>query len=71
MSDFNRYDSIFGTYSRYGSTEPHPSIGGTNVMQSSNFIANIGKVLLSEGTLKRRGCSNHGIDFMHLLLEVM
>ena len=65
ISDFRSFDSVFGKYVRYGSTEPHPSVGGINVMRNSHVMTTMGQGMGERLKFKRRSVTSLGLDFKY------
>ena len=66
ITHFCRYDFIFGSYSRYGTTEPHPSIDETTVMRGYHHVATMGSGTTSQSRkFYRKSIPTLGVDFVY------
>lgn len=67
INDFRRFDTIFGSFSRFGSTKgiPTGNITGT-ITQPHHVVATMGEGLnAAEPKFKRRDVRSYGIDFCY------
>ena len=68
ISHFHTFDSIFGTYARYGTTKKHPSVNETVGLELSHQVATVGNgIPPAERPINfyRRGIPTLGIDLKY------
>ena len=67
INDFRRFDTIFGSFSRFGSTKGIPTGNITGIItQPHHVVATMGEGLnAAEPKFKRRDVRSYGIDFRY------
>ena len=67
---FYSFDSVFGSFSCYGTTEVNPQVGGSTVMRPNHTIATMGDGISNDEVpekFKRRDIQSLGLDFRYNL----
>ena len=66
---FRRFDTIFGKFTRFGTSEPRPNVGESTILRRDHHAFTWGEGIADEevGPFQRRGFTGNGLDFSYNL----